>query len=122
MRLISFALTTDQFIDGTKDVTRRLRWKNLKAGTYLMAVRKAMGLKKGEKVERLGPIEVLSVRRERLDAITKRDVIREGFPEMSVLEFIAMFCRHQPDTMPDTEVTRIEFRRLGPYIPSLQAF
>ena len=120
MRMISFALTTEQFVNGTKDVTRRLRWKKLEPGAYLMGVEKAMGLKRGEKVRRLGPIKVLDVRRERLDAITAEDVKREGFPELGVLGFMAMFCKHQPGVMPDTELTRIEFERVGPYWPSSQ--
>ena len=46
--MISFSLTTPQFRDGTKDVTRRLGWTFLKPGDRLCAVVKAMGLKKGE--------------------------------------------------------------------------
>lgn len=47
MRSISFSLTTPQFLDGTKDVTRRLGWEKIKAGDTLRAVKKAMGLKTG---------------------------------------------------------------------------
>lgn len=111
MRLISFFLTTPQFKDGTKDVTRRLGWLNLKPGTRLMAVRKAQGLKKGEKVERLGEIEVLSVVREPLHWITEEDCKREGFPEMGPQDFISMFCKHMNVTATDI-VTRIEFRKV----------
>jgi hypothetical protein len=49
-RNISFALTTAQFLDGSKDVTRRIGWKNLNAGDVLCAVKKGMGLKPGEKI------------------------------------------------------------------------
>lgn len=32
MRLMSFAYTPDQLLDGSKTVTRRVGWANLKAG------------------------------------------------------------------------------------------
>ena len=111
MRLISFFLTTPQFLDGSKDVTRRLGWRNLKPGTRLMAVRKAQGIKKGEQVERLGEIEVVSVRREILRDITADDCRREGFPGLSPVRFVVMFCEHMGCT-PATQVTRIEFKKV----------
>lgn len=58
MRLISFSMTEGAFVAGTKTVTRRLGWTKLTPGTRLMAVNKAMGLKRGEKPRRLGEIEV----------------------------------------------------------------
>ncbi len=67
---MSFALTEPQLMDGSKTVTRRTGWQNLKPGTRLLAVRKAMGLKAGEKVQPLCEIEITSVRRERIDVIT----------------------------------------------------
>ena len=112
MRLISFFLTTPQFLDGTKDVTRRLGWKHLKPGDRLMAVRKSQGRKKGEPVERLGEIEVKSVYFEPLDAIDREDCRREGFPEMGPLDFVQMFCKHM-GCEPSREVTRIEFCKVN---------
>lgn len=125
MRNISFALTTEQVRARTKTVTRRLGWKTAKAGDLLQPVLRAQGLNKGERVQKLGgPIRVVSVRRERLGAITRADVVREGFPSMTVAEFIEMFGRshrireitagrkHLRMTRPcgpDDEVTRIEF-------------
>ena len=111
MRLISFSLTTPQFLDGSKDVTRRLGWKKLKAGDRLMAVRKAMGLKRGEHPEKLGEIEIVSVRREPLYEIDAAECIREGFPGMHPDAFIRMFRAHMGCIESD-EITRIEFRRL----------
>lgn len=111
MRNISFALTTAQFLDGSKSVTRRLGWKTLKPGDVLMACRKCQGLRPGEKIERLGPIRVVKVWREQLYLITKSDVIREGFPDMSAGEFVDMFCKHM-GVQSDAEVTRIEFERI----------
>lgn len=111
MRNMSFSLTEAQFLDGSKDVTRRLGWKFLKPGDRVRAVRKAMGLKKGERVHPLGVIEIVSVRREALEDVTHGDVRREGF-SCDCDEFIRIFCLHMgcPRHWP---VTRIEFRRVG---------
>lgn len=119
MRNISFSLTEEQFLNGTKDVTRRLGWLNLKAGDRLMACRKCMGLKPGESIVRLGEIEVVSVRREPLNRMSadaaygRAEAIREGFPQMTGGQFVEMFCEHMKAT-PATVVTRIEFRRIKP--------
>lgn len=113
-RLISFSMTEPQFLDGSKTVTRRMGWLRLKAGDRLMAVRKAMGLKKGEKAHRLGLIEVVSVRRETLWKITKDECRREGFPEMTPRQFIVFFCRGHAGCSPLSDVTRIEFKRVEP--------
>lgn len=115
MRNISFFLTKDQFLAGTKTVTRRNGWKFLvgKKGVKLMAVEKGQGLKKGEKVKRLGPIEVLEARLEPLWHIIQNpvDCKREGFPGMCPREFIRFYCKHNGGHA-DQEITRIEFRRI----------
>ncbi len=118
MRSISFSLTTDQVRDRTKTVTRRLRWKNLKPGTLLQGVVKAMGLKKGERQEKLEVIRVLSVRQEPLTALIlkpvygREETTKEGFPEGHPLHepaaFVQMFCEHNR-CEPDEVITRIEF-------------
>lgn len=108
MRNMSFAMTTNQIRAKSKTVTRRLGWRNLKPGTQIQACVKCQGLKPGEKIERLCVLEIVSVRRERLDAITQEDVRAEGFPHLSPAEFIEIFCAGMGCT-PDTEVTRIEF-------------
>lgn len=115
-RRMSFALTKAQLLDGSKTVTRRLGWRSLKAGDELLAVSKCMGLKPGERAEVYGHIRVVSVRRERLRAITPTDVAREGFPDMSPLGFVSMFCEHM-GCDPEAEVTRIEFERVVPAAP-----
>ncbi len=122
-RNISFALTTPQFLDGSKDVTRRNGWKFLKAGDELCAVKKSQGIKKGEKVERLGMIRVASVQREQLRRLTDdldygfAETTREGFPDGHPKhfpsEFVDFFCRSHKKVTPDTVITRIEFVRLG---------
>lgn len=109
---ISFSLTSDQFTGGSKTVTRRVGWKNLAPGALLMVCRKCQGLRPGESLERLGPIRVVSVRREPLNAIDQADVIREGFPEMTPADFVSMFCEHM-SVVGGTLVTRIEFERIA---------
>lgn len=111
-RSMSFALTTSQILDRSKTVTRRLNWDGLKPGTVLWAVKKGMGLKKGEQVEKLALIRVASVRRERLWSITDEDVVREGFPGRAAHEFVEMFCDHM-GVKPDAWVNRIEFEYLN---------
>ena len=109
MRRMSFAMTKKQILDQTKTVTRRIGWKFLKNFQRIQPVEKCMGLKKGEKQKLLGqPIDIMSVRREPLHAITQEDVVKEGFPDKSVEWFIEMFCKANKCT-PDTEITRIEF-------------
>lgn len=112
---MSFALTEAQLLAGTKDVTRRLGWKAVLPGERVTAIRKGMGLARGEKQVVLATLQVVSVRREPLDDIQIQDVDREGFPELTRAEFIEFFCRAN-GCKPDTVVTRIEFRtveRLG---------
>lgn len=69
-----------------------------------------MGLKAGEKVEKLGEIHILSVTRERLYEISKHpgDTGREGFPLATDDLFIRMFCQEM-HCEPGDFVTRIEF-------------
>lgn len=117
-RNISFSMTTPQFMDGSKDVTRRMGWEHIKAGDVLRAVEKCMGLKKGEKMKPLDMIRVVSVRQELLDQMTRDpeyglvECKREGFPEMVPSEFIEFFCRGHRGAYPKRTITRIEFERL----------
>lgn len=112
MRNIAFSHTTPQFLAGTKDVTRRVGWANLQPGTWLMAVEKSQGLRKGEKVRRLGPIVVVSVRRESIAAITQEDMPREGFPDATAAEFVHWWTGGRVGALREM-VTRIEFRRVA---------
>lgn len=116
MRNISCALTTPQILAKSKDVTRRMGWLHLKPGDLIQPVKKCMGLKPGEKIERLGPpVRVVSVRRERLSYLTYNPAYgidecrREGFPTMEPAEFVDFFCATHKGCTPDTEITRIEF-------------
>jgi hypothetical protein len=110
-RRMSFSLTERQLMVGEKDVTRRLRWDKLKAGDRLTAIRKAMGLARGEKQVVLCELEVVSTRWERLDAISPDDCRREGFPEMAPAQFVAFFSQAN-GCNEATVVNRIEFRVL----------
>jgi hypothetical protein len=113
MNRMSFSLTERQLLDGSKTVTRRLGWRVLKAGDEVVAVRQTMGLAKGERQHALGHIRVKGVRLERLDEITLDDVAAEGFADLTVAEFIEMFCRAMKCRRWDI-VNRIEFERLVP--------
>lgn len=114
MRNMSFMLTTNQMYARKKDVTRRVGWTFLKPNDIVMAVEKGMGLKKGEKVKHIYPIRILDVRKEPLKFITAADVVREGFPELSIQGFITMFMKSHKRCTVDTLVTRIEFEEVLP--------
>ncbi|MAI35041.1 MAG: hypothetical protein CMM07_25665 [Rhodopirellula sp.] len=111
-RNMSFAMTTDQVYDRSKDVTRRFGWWFLKAGDQVWAVEKAMGLRAGEKVKRISLIRIVSVKAEPLNAITQEDCAREGFPSFTPHDFVSMLCGHYgcPE---DKLCNRIEFEYLN---------
>lgn len=123
MKLISFALTTPQFLDGSKDVTRRMGWLKAKPGDELCAVKKCMGFRPGESVQRLGVIKLVSVRRESLSTMLDdlvygfEETRREGFPDGHQnhfpSEFVSFFCRSHKGCTPDSIVTRLEFERIA---------
>lgn len=149
MRNISASLTKGQIRQSVenvragkapvKDVTRRLGWLNLKPGERLQVCEKCQGLKPGEKLMKICVIEVVSVRREPLSAMTKdrqygeREVRREGFTYVAQFgreivdkhfgtvlfpwnsvprpeQFVKFFCLSHKGCAPDTVVTRIEFK------------
>jgi len=113
-RNMSFFMTTQQVIDRKKDVTRRERWRFVKAGDLICAVRKCQGLKPGEKIERLAMIRVISARFEPLAMLVsdrdygRREMEREGFPGRDPADFVAMLCQHYKCD-PTTAFNRIEF-------------
>lgn len=112
MRNMSFFLTQDQIRNQTKTVTRRMRWEFLVGKvTLIQPIVKGQGLKKGEKVEKIElPIRVISARREWLSHVNAYplETQKEGFPDMTGDEFIAMFRKHH-GLKEDTIITRIEF-------------
>ena len=107
---ISFFKTREQIENKTKFVTRRNGWLNLVVGDILTAVYKSQGLKKGEKIEKLALIRVVSVRREPLEAITQADVILEGFPDKHAEWFITLYLSMYKKMSRSDLVTRIEFQ------------
>ena len=117
MRRASFMLTRPQMRARTKTVTRRLGWLWAMPGMHVLAVFKGMGIRPYEVIEQFGVIELVGVRRERLDAIDEADCVAEGFPDLTPAQFVEMFCAHNrtkrctPAT-PATIVTRAEFKHL----------
>ena len=114
---MSFALTDPQLMDGSKTVTRRIGWVNLKPGTRLLAVRKAMGLKTGEKVQSLCEIEVVHVCRQSLGCVNADECAREGFPHLTPEQFVEFFTAKVKTPgmglrIYEITVTRIEFRKV----------
>jgi hypothetical protein len=121
MRNMSFMLTTEQILNKTKTVTRRLGWEKIESGDKLQPIKKGQGLKKGETITKLGnPIVVVSARREPLNRMTTdlnygfSECEKEGFKEHPAYrfpsEFVAMFCNTHRHCIPDTTITRIEFK------------
>jgi hypothetical protein len=112
MRHMSFAMTKDAILDRSKDVTRRDGWDFLKPGDRVLAVEKAMGLKKGEKHKALAIIEIVSAAREPLMAMRKEPGAckREGFPAMTPDSFMYMLHKANPKIHPAFMINRIEFR------------
>jgi hypothetical protein len=121
---ISFSMTTAQVKARTKFVTRRVGWLWIVAASergvrpVLQPIVKGQGLKKGEHAEPIGgPIRVLIAWREPVKALVdgtyspamaRREVDREGFPEMSPAEFVRFFCKGHK-CQPRRVITRIEF-------------
>ena len=119
-RLMSVALTEPQVRARAKTVTRRAGWLMLRAGDHLTLCPRVMGFRRGQHPERIVDVEILSVRREPLNAITEADVIAEGFPEMTPGEFVEFFCGTHKGCTPGTDVTRIEWRYLDAVLAQLE--
>lgn len=109
--MISFSKTEKPFKSGIKTQTRRLGWSTLSGDTYMMGVSKRMGLRKGESPERWGAIYVTNACYERLDDITQKDVIAEGFPEWTPEQFVTFFC-DEMRCAPREQVRKIEFVKI----------
>lgn len=120
MKNISFALTTLQVYAQCKTVTRRFGWWNLKPETYLQGVVKGMGLRKGEKVQKIHVIYPTAVAPESLRKIVdfpaygEAEMIKEGFPNMTPAQFVEMICDTHKGKTPDSIINRIAFEYLSP--------
>jgi len=111
-RNMSFAMTPNQITKQTKTVTRRYGWWFLKPGDIVQPVEKAMGLRKGEKICKIGPpVKIISARAVRLCDIDKDDCIKEGFPEFDPDDFVDMIQKHYGRD-PTEKINRIEFEYL----------
>lgn len=118
---MSFALTVRHVINRSKTVTWRVGWSWLQPGTLLQPVLKAQGLKKGERVTKIGPpIRVLSVTPERLDAlryqpleVQRAELAREGVSRTcdTWQDFMTRYF-HSQGVKVDQVLTRIEFEYL----------
>lgn len=112
-RLMSVSMTVAAVESRTKRVTRRLGWLHARPGDRYTLCEKVQGRRRAdgtvEPLVRLVDVEVVSVRRERLDAITAEDVALEGFPGMSPEEFVDRFFVRAQRVAADTIVTRIEW-------------
>lgn len=111
-RNMSFAYTIDAVKERRKTVTRRVGWRHVKAGEIVNACEKCMGLKPGEKVNRLAMIRIKSVSREPLKAITAHEVEREGHQGKTPEWFVERFSKNHKGVTKDSEVTRIEYEYL----------
>lgn len=115
-RLMSVSFTEGAVRARRKTVTRRLGWRFLQPGQHVTLCRKVMGRRAGEPLERIAEVEIVSVRREPLAAITAGDIIREGFATAAGYRadrerFLSLFRDHMK-AGPETIVTRIEWRYL----------
>lgn len=111
---MSFALTIEQVRNQTKTVTRRQGWADLKPGDVVQPVEKCMGLRRGEKQVTIGDlVRVLSNTPEPIEDIPEEDLIKEGFPDLTTEEFIAMYCQANRVNRKEA-CNRIEFEYLVP--------
>lgn len=139
---LSFFLTLEEFKSGLKDVTRRLNkngptWQRCVPGHIYQAVKQAQGLRKGEKIVKLNPIRIITVRQEPVYRMLadpeygKLECIREGFPEYSPEQFVSMLLRENRIDLSEFKTvmcTRMQFIRITddfqndiPFHPSIKA-
>jgi hypothetical protein len=123
-RLMSVAFTEQAVRDRSKTVTRRKGWwkdkhgrRLVKPGDRITLCRKVMGRKRGEPLERIAEVQVVSVTRHRLSSLLTSpsgalEMEREGFPGMWPAQFIQQYFVDAQDMSADAEVTRIEWRYL----------
>lgn len=113
----SFMLTQKQYLAQTKTVTRRLGWAFAQVGDVVNGCEKCQGLKKGEKIVKMGQHQIIALRWERLDRMIdepkygKSECVAEGFPDMTPHQFVEMFCKANK-CLPETVAHRMEFKYL----------
>lgn len=123
-RLMSVAFTEQAVRDRSKTVTRRKGWLFAKPGDRVTLCRKVMGRKKGEPLERICDVEIVSVRREPLCAVMGpyhlddegepvwTELVAEGFPNMDPGDFMRKYFVDAQGIGVMDDVTRIEWRYL----------
>lgn len=121
-RLMSVSFTEQAVIERRKHVTRRKGWSMLSPGDRVTLCRKVMGRRQRdgfvEPLVRLAEVEIVGVRRERLDLMISdpeygsAEVALEGFPGMEPVEFIHRFFTHAQGLPAEAVVTRVEWRYL----------
>jgi hypothetical protein len=117
-RLMSVAFTEQAVVERRKTVTRRKGWLHARPGDRVTLCRKVMGRKKDEPLVRLVDVELVDVRRERLDRMVRdldygrQEVALEVFPGLHPAEFLYRYFIHAQDMSVVDEVTRIEWRYL----------
>lgn len=116
MKIISFAWTTPQLLDGSKTCTRR-HWNDRYANTFRVGDRvKAYDKNPRAKGKWVATIEITAVYKERLDRMPEADVDAEGGRWINAEEFAAMMCEAY-GIAPSAEVWVIRFRVLSQEVP-----
>ncbi len=116
-RNMSFVLTKQQYRNQTKFVTRRNGWKFARVCDIVNGCEKCQGLKKGERVVKMGQHYWINLRWEPLRRMIddldygRKEVVLEGFPDLTPHEFVKMYCEHNK-CEPETVVHRMEFAYL----------
>jgi hypothetical protein len=109
---MAVSLTEAQVRDRAKTVARPPGRPVLRPGDRITLYREVPGRHPGETLDRVAAVEVVSVRREPLDAITAADLTAEGFPRMTPAEYVLHFRATHRGCTPQTEITRIAWRYL----------
>lgn len=113
----SFMMTVEQYRNRTKFVTRRNGWAFARVGDVVNGCEKCQGLKKGQKIVKMGQHRFTDLWWEPLRRMTDdilygcKEVALEGFPDMTPHEFVAMYCKHNNCT-PETMVHRMAYEYL----------
>lgn len=119
-RLMSVAYTEDAVRARIKTVTRRAGWSYLSPGDRLTLCRKVMGRRKGEPLVRVAEVQVIDVRRERLDRMLTdpdygaAEVALEGFPDLTPQAFVLRYFIDAQGIAPEALVTRVEWEYVDP--------
>lgn len=118
MRYMSFFYTTKQYVDETKTETSRKGWDFAVPGFKFMGVEKGgMGLKKGEKIKKLGPSVVVKIEKIKCspEYYGGDHVVAEGFSGMSPSEFVNNILIKKCKCRFNQKLNRITFKHIKEY-------